>query len=57
MNDVTVYRIVPDKYGNVPTAFQLRHKLKKQSFHQVKNVELTYLGSWDDLELLKQAKD
>ena len=57
MNDVTVYRIVPDRDGNLPTAFQLRQQLKKQSFNQVQNVELTYLGRWDDLEFLKQAKD
>lgn len=57
MNDVTVYRIVRDRDGNLPTAFQLRQQLKKQCFNQVRNVELTYLGKWDDLELLKQAKD
>ena len=54
---VTVYRIEPDKDGTIPSALELRQKLKKQSFNQVKNVKLAYLGAWVDLELLKQAKD
>ena len=54
---VTVYRIEPDKDGKTPLALELRQKLKKQCFNQVENVELTYLGKWDDLELLKQTKD
>jgi hypothetical protein len=54
---VTVYRIEPDKDGRIPSAFELSQKLKKQSFNQVENLELTYLGKWDDLELLKQAKN
>ena len=54
---VTVYKIEPDKDGKIPSALELRQKLKKQSFNKVQNVKLTYLGKWDDLELLKQAKD
>ena len=54
---VIVYRIEPDKDGKIPSALELRQKLKKQSFNQVQNVKLAYLGKWDDLELLKQAKD
>ncbi len=54
---VTVYRIEPDKDGTIPSALELRQKLKKQCFNQVEDVKLTYLGKWDDLELLKQAKN
>ena len=54
---VTVYKIEPDKDGKIPSALELRQKLKKQSFNQVQNVKLAYLGKWDDLKLLKQAKD
>lgn len=54
---VTVYHIVPDKDGNVPSALELRQKLKKQSLNQVKNVEVTYVGNWDDLKLFEHVQE
>lgn len=55
--NVTVYRIEPDKDGKITSALEHRQKLNKYNFNQLQNVKLAYLGKWDDLELLKQAKD
>lgn len=57
MSDVTVYRIIPDKDGNVPSALELRQKLKRQPFNKVENVEVNHVGNWRNLKLFEHAQE